>query len=87
MNLTIQLPDDLAQRLSAEGGDLTRRALEAFAIEEYKNGRLSSADLRRLLGFRTRMALDGFLKAHGVLTAYTLADLEKERQDLRRLGF
>jgi predicted HTH domain antitoxin len=87
MDVTIRLPDDLAQRLSATGGDLSRRALEALAIEEYKSGRLTSAELRRLLGFRTRMALDVFLKTHGVLLDYTLADLEQERQDLRRLGF
>jgi predicted HTH domain antitoxin len=84
MNLIIQLPDDLARRLSAAGGDLSRRALEGLAIEEYKSGHLTSAELRRLLGFRTRMALDGFLKAHGILLDYTLADLEQERQDLRR---
>jgi hypothetical protein len=84
MNLIIQLPDDLARRLSAAGGDLSRRALEGLAIEEYKSGHLTSAELRRLLGFRTRMALDGFLKVHGILLDYTLADLEQERQDLRR---
>jgi hypothetical protein len=87
MNLIIQLPDDLAERLSAAGGDLSRRALEGLAIEEYKNGHLTNAELRRLLGFRTRMALDGFLKTHGVLLDYTLTDLEQERQDLRRAGF
>jgi hypothetical protein len=37
MNLTVEIPDDLAGRLSATGGDLSRRALEAFALEEYKN--------------------------------------------------
>jgi hypothetical protein len=84
MNLIIQLPDDLARRLSAAGGDLSRRALEGLAIEEYKSGHLISAELRRLLGFRTRMALDGFLKVNGILLDYTLADLEQERQDLRR---
>ncbi|HWZ43847.1 MAG TPA: UPF0175 family protein [Candidatus Saccharimonadales bacterium] len=87
MDVTIQLPDDLAQRLSAAGGDLSRRALEALGIEEYKNQHLTSAELRRLLGFRTPMALDGFLKAHGIMLDYTFADLEQERQDLHRLGF
>jgi hypothetical protein len=33
------------------------------------------------------MALDEFLKAHGVFLDYTIADLEQEREDLRRLGF
>jgi hypothetical protein len=32
MNLNVEIPDDLAQRLSAGGGDLSRRALEAFAL-------------------------------------------------------
>jgi hypothetical protein len=36
MNLTVQIPDDLAIRLTGEGGDLSRRALEAFALEEFK---------------------------------------------------
>ena len=33
MNLTVHIPDDLASRLSAAGGDLSRRALEALAAE------------------------------------------------------
>jgi hypothetical protein len=87
MDVTIHLPDDLAQRLNAAGGDLSRRALEALAIEEYKSGHLTSSELWRLLGFRIRMELDGFFKVHGILLDYTFADLEQERQDLRRLGF
>ncbi|MBZ5523281.1 MAG: UPF0175 family protein [Acidobacteriia bacterium] len=87
MDLTVQIPDELARCLSAEGGDLSRRVVEALAIEEYKSGRLSKANLRRLLGFETREALDGFLNAHQVPVQYTLDDLEQERQDLRRLGF
>src|ERR1700736_4223134 len=33
------------------GGDLSRRALEALALDEYKLGHLTTAELRRLLGF------------------------------------
>jgi hypothetical protein len=85
MDVTIQIPDDLARRLGAKG-DLSRRALEALAVEEWRLGHLTQAELRRLLGFATRQALDSFLKAHGVYAPYTLDDLERERQDLRRLG-
>jgi uncharacterized protein YgbK (DUF1537 family) len=87
MNLIVQIPDDVAQRLAAAGGDLSRRALEALALEEYKLGHLTKPELRRLLGFGTRDALDGFLKAHDVFEPYSLDDLERERRDLRRLGF
>jgi hypothetical protein len=87
MQVTVDIPDDVAERLKAAGGDLSRRALEAFVLEEYRNGRLSKAELRRLLGFGTREALDGFLKAHSIFESYSLGDLERERHDLERLGF
>ena len=86
MDVTLHIPDELAKRLKAAGGDLSRRALEALALEEYKLGHLTVAELRRLLGFETRGALDGFLKTRGVNIYYTLDDLERERQDLSRLG-
>ena len=87
MQFTVQIPDDLFQRLSAEGGDLSRRALEALALDEYKNGHLTKPELRRLLGFETRGALDGFLKTHHVFEDYSLEDMEQEREGLRRIGF
>ena len=87
MNLIVQIPDDVARRLVAAGGDLSRRALEALALEEYKLGHLTKPELRRLLGFGTRDGLDGFLKAHDVFEPYSLDDLERERRDLQRLGF
>ena len=77
MNLTFEIPDDVAIRLSVAGGDLPRRALEALVAEEYRQRRLTKPDLRRLLG----------LKAHEVWIDYSLADLERERAGLRRLGF
>jgi predicted glycoside hydrolase/deacetylase ChbG (UPF0249 family) len=88
VNLTFQIPDELARDLAAAGGDLSRRALEAFALEEYKSERLTRPAMRRMLGFATRGQLDGFLKAHGVVEDLpTIADLERERQDLGGLGF
>jgi hypothetical protein len=41
-------------QLTAAGGDLPRRALEAFALEEYKSGHVTKMELRRLLGFSTQ---------------------------------
>lgn len=87
MQLSVHIPDDLAYRLGATDSDLSRRALEAFALEEYRSGHLTQAELRRLLGFPTRDLLDGFLKQHGIFLDYSLSDLEQERQTLDRLGF
>jgi hypothetical protein len=87
MNLTVEIPDDLASQMRAAGGDLSRRALEGLALEEYRAGRLTEYQLQRLLGIETRYELDGFLKAHGVWAEYTIDDLRREVATLERLGF
>jgi hypothetical protein len=74
MQITVQLPDDLATRPNP-----AREALEAFAIEGYRSGALSAFQIRLLLGFETRYELDGFLKDHQVWEhAYSVEDLEKD---------
>jgi hypothetical protein len=78
MELTVQIPDDVARSMSGAGGDLSRRALEALALEEFKSGHITRPELRRLLGFETWYELDGFLKAHEVYEDYTVEDLERE---------
>jgi Uncharacterised protein family (UPF0175) len=81
MEITVRIPEDLARRLGTVG-EIERRALEALALEEFKLGHLTKPELRRLLGFGTRMKLDEFLAAHGVFGTYTLDDLERDREDL-----
>lgn len=85
MNVTILIPDEFAARFGTED-ELGRRTVEALALEEFRAGRLSKPELRRMLGFATRGELDGFLKKHGIFENYTLDDLERERKTLDRLG-
>ena len=50
--MTVSLPEDIANQL-APGQDLVRMTLEALALEGYRDGRLSSGQVRRLLGYHT----------------------------------
>jgi Uncharacterised protein family (UPF0175) len=87
MELTVHIPDDIAERLAGAGnGDLSRRALEALFAEEYRLGHLNKPDLRRLLGFETGHEIDGFLKSHNVYEDYSMEDFEREREALKSLG-
>jgi hypothetical protein len=36
IEVTLRIPDDVAKLLSAAGGDVSRRALEALALECYR---------------------------------------------------
>ncbi len=87
MNVTVRIPDELAARLTAEGGDLERRALEALVLEEFRAGRLNKAELRQALGFTVLNEVDGFLKAHGVYEDYSLEELVSEVEAMKRQGF
>jgi hypothetical protein len=88
MELTVHIPDDIAERLGEAGNDdLSRRALEALVAEEYRLGHLHKPDLRRLLGFETSYQIDGFLKAHNVYEDYAMEDFECEREALKSAGF
>lgn len=86
MVVSVQIPDEIAGRMTVGGSDLSRLTLEALVAEEYRQGHLHKPDLRRLLGFETSHEIDGFLKAHAVFEDYTLEDLERELEGLKRLG-
>ena len=85
MQLTLEIPDEIARSLTDRGGDLSRRALEGFALEELRAGRITEAQLRTMLGL-ARIELDGFLKKHGVYQDYSLEDFETERRALKEIG-
>ena len=80
MQLTLDLPDELSAALTSSGQDLPRAVLEAIALEAYRVNKLSTAQLRRLLGYHTRAQVHAFLKQHGVYMRYGSADLEHDRQ-------
>ena len=87
MELTVHIPDDIAERLGEGANEgLSRRALEALLADEYRLGRLDKPDLRRLLGFETSYEIDGFLKAHNIFEDYAMEDFERERETLKSLG-
>jgi hypothetical protein len=78
MEITLNIPDELARQVASEGKDPSRMALEALALEGYRAERLSESAVREMLGFDTRMEVHAFLKQHGVYLHYDLADLEHD---------
>ncbi|HEV2133169.1 MAG TPA: UPF0175 family protein [Terracidiphilus sp.] len=84
MELQVQIPDDVARAIQGEQPDLSRAALEAVAVEGYRSERLSESQVRRMLGFRSRMQVHAFLKAHNVHLNYSAEELEKDLDSLKR---
>ena len=81
MQITLEVPDEIAEGLK----DLPRALLESFALEGYRSGTLTEEQVRRVLGYGTRMQVHGFLKEHGVYLNYGREDLEQDPQTLQQL--
>lgn len=78
MEVILRIPDKLAERLKAHGGDLSRHVLEAVALEGYRDRTLSLLEISELLGL-TRVETDYFLGRHQVeLATLSEADLDRE---------
>ncbi|MBI3681182.1 MAG: UPF0175 family protein [Acidobacteria bacterium] len=80
MQVTLELPEDLVQRLAVDTNGLSRVVLEALALEGVRSGKFTTAQARRLLGIKSRYEMDGFLKAHGVLLSATLEDVRRDSE-------
>ncbi|MGH9897334.1 MAG: UPF0175 family protein [Pyrinomonadaceae bacterium] len=82
MEVTINIPDDIAAQLGADAG---RKALERLAVEEYRASNLTHAQVGRLLGFATPLQVDEFLKQEGIELEYTPEDLQSDCATLDRI--
>jgi len=83
MQVTLQLPDQIAQDLGAEG-DIPRGILEATALEGYRDGRLSRGQVTEILGL-SFSDTEAFLKRHHAPLHYAPVDLEADRATLDRI--
>ena len=84
MQITLEIPDELAAILGGSEQNLSRAALEAIGLEAYRQRRLSGYQLRTLLGFPSRFELDAFLKERQV-EKYTAEDFEHDLATIREL--
>jgi predicted HTH domain antitoxin len=80
MKITVELPDDVAQR-----PDPGREALEVLAIEGYRSGALTHYEASHLLQL-SRLEFEGLLKRRNIdAHAYDVEDLEQDLETLARL--
>ena len=84
MEITINIPEELAHQVASEGKDPARVALEALAVEGYRRELLSESALRADVGL-PRIEVHAFLKEHEVYLHYDVSDLKHDEETARRL--
>lgn len=79
MNIEIDIPDDIRLALEPNRDALSGPIREAVAIQGYRRGLLSLAQVRRLLDLATRWDAQVFLGSHGVnVFDLDASDLDRE---------
>ena len=78
MEVTVSIPDKFVSG-SASGGTVSREILEAFAIENYRQEKMSLGQVAELLGLSIGET-DAFLKKHKIPLNYGFGDLAADRR-------
>jgi predicted HTH domain antitoxin len=85
INLAVNLPPEVEERLRAESGDLSSAVRESFAINLFRRGILTHHELGEVLGI-DRFETDALLKRNDV-TEYSLTheDIDADVSNLKEL--
>jgi len=86
MQVSFEVPEDIARVLASGQSSLDRTALESLAVEGYRSGLLSESQVMRLLQLPSRFAVHDWLRARQIPYRYTEADLSSDLADLTELG-
>ncbi len=78
MEITISIPDKFVSD-SPSGQDVSRQILEPFAIENYRQEKMSLGQIVELLSFSIDET-NAFLKKHRVPLNYGFEDLAEDRK-------
>ena len=85
MDLCINIPDDVVHHMQARWSDLSRGMLEALAMEAYRAGVITEAEVQRMLNLPSRWEVDRFLKDAQSYIDYTDSDLDQDIEAIRKL--
>jgi predicted HTH domain antitoxin len=84
MQVTVELPDQVARQWGETPDAVGRHVIEDAAIEGYRAGRLSHRQVGEMLAL-DYWQTETFLKERGVPLNYTAADLEADNAALAEL--
>jgi len=85
MQITVEIPDRLAQQLDQSAESLSQHLLEVIVADAYHSGKISTAEVRQLLQLPSRLETHAFLQRMGVYLNYDTTDLAQDLQTLQAL--
>jgi len=85
MQISVTLPDDIAQRLQQQWGNLPNHIMEMLVVQAYRSEAITRAEVGQLLGISSRFEVDAFLKQANAYLHYDEADFEQDMKTMENL--
>lgn len=85
MEIKINIPEEIGDKLEQNWGDLPQKILEVLAVEGYQKGLLTAYQVQQLLNLESRWQTEEFLSASQAYIDYDLTDLDKDLNTLNKL--
>ena len=85
MRITIEIPDEVAAKLSDSYEMTARRALELIAVAAYCKGLIGSGGVGQMLGFSSRWETYDFLTQEDAEPPFEEADLKRDQATLSKV--
>ncbi|MEQ8996817.1 MAG: UPF0175 family protein [Coleofasciculus sp. B1-GNL1-01] len=85
MQITLEIPDNIANQLQLQPANISRRFLELIVADNYRKGHIGAAQVRQMLNFSSRWETYEFLKREKAYLPYTEDDLEQDSQAIRNV--
>jgi predicted HTH domain antitoxin len=85
MQITIELPNNIANQLQLQPANISRQILELIVADNYRQGHIGAAQVRQMLNFSSRWETYEFLKREKAYLPYTEDDFEQDSQAIRNV--
>jgi predicted HTH domain antitoxin len=84
MQITVEVPELIANQMREKWGELPQKILELLAVEAYRAEVITSSEVGKMLKLSHRLEVDEFLKKEGAYLQYDEADFERDLRTMQK---
>lgn len=85
MQITIHLPDEIVNTIQEKWNNVPGKVVECLAIEAYRQGVITSAQVGKMLNLSSRYEVDSFVNQARAYLHYDEADFEQDLLTMKKL--
>jgi hypothetical protein len=85
MQVTLEIPDEIAKECGGTPEKVARKVLEDFVLSEYNAWRIGHFQVQQMLGLKSWSEAENFLREHKAPLQYGIKELEEDMETFRKM--